>query len=119
MKIKKRYKSYEEVLAMPPSKNKKPMRQLWLFRTLLKIVSMPDLIATHFKCNKIGMERLGKKEPCLILMNHSSFIDLKIASNILYPRPFSIVCTSDGFVGKNLLMRLLGCIPTNKFTIVY
>ena len=48
-------------------------------------------------------------------MNHPSFIDLKIASTILYPRPFNIVCTSDGFVGKDWLMRHLGCIPTQKF----
>ena len=61
------------------------------------------------------MERLGRREPCLILMNHSSFIDLKIAASILYPRPFNIVCTSDGFVGKNGLMRAVGCIPTKKF----
>jgi hypothetical protein len=61
------------------------------------------------------MERLGKREPCFILMNHASFIDLKIASTILYPRPFNIVCTADGFVGKKWLMRQLGCIPTQKY----
>ncbi|MBQ0070420.1 MAG: hypothetical protein KBS81_00950, partial [Spirochaetales bacterium] len=42
-------------------------------------------------------------------------IDLEIASSILYPRPFNIVCTSDGFVGKDWLMRHIGCIPTAKF----
>ena len=47
------------------------------------------------------MEKLRRGEPCLYLMNHSSFIDLKIASTILYPRPFNIVCTSDGFVGRS------------------
>lgn len=61
------------------------------------------------------MEKLGKNEPCLILMNHSSFIDLKIAASVLYPRAFNIVCTSDGFVGKSRLMRAIGCIPTSKF----
>ena len=61
------------------------------------------------------MERLGKKEPCLVLMNHSSFIDLKIAATLLARRPFHIVCTNDGFVGKKWLMRRLGCIPTVKF----
>ena len=61
------------------------------------------------------MERLKEDEPCLILMNHSSFIDLKIASTILASRPFNIVCTSDGFVGKEWLMRHIGCIPTQKF----
>ena len=53
--------------------------------------------------------------PFLILMNHSSFIDLKIASKIFYPLPYCIVCTSDAFVGKEWLMRKIGCIPTNKF----
>ena len=49
-------------------------------------------------------------------MNHCSFIDLEIAATILYPRPFNIICTSDGFVGKDWLMHTIGCIPTNKFT---
>lgn len=49
------------------------------------------------------------------MMNHSSFIDLKIASKILFPRPYCIVSTSDGMVGKYWLMRRIGCIPTQKF----
>lgn len=51
----------------------------------------------------------------MILMNHSCFLDLKIASGIFFPKPFSIVSTTDGFVGKSLLMRMIGCIPTKKY----
>lgn len=115
MKIKVKNMRYEDVLALPKEKSYKPIKQPWIFRALLRIVSSVDLFATKFECRKIGMEKLEKDEPCLILMNHSSFIDLKIAATILYPRPFNIVCTSDGFVGKNWLMRLIGCIPTKKF----
>ncbi len=115
MKLKTLTKSYEEVLALPKKKREKPLKPNLFFRTLLKTVSLPDLFLTHFTCNKIGMEKLGKKEPALFLMNHSSFIDLEIAASILYPRPFNIVCTSDGFVGKHWLMHQIGCIPTNKF----
>jgi len=115
MKIKIKQKSYDEVLALPPAAHKKPRRQSLFWRTLLRAVATPDLAATHFRCEKIGMERLGRREPALFLMNHSSFIDLEIAARMLFPRPYNIVCTTDGFVGKNLLMRLLGCIPTNKF----
>ena len=68
-----------------------------------------------FRCNRIGMEKLGRREPCLFLMNHSSFIDLEIAASVLFPRAFNIVATTDGFVGKNWLMRRIGCIPTKKF----
>lgn len=115
MKIKVKKKTYEEVMALPRAKHSPPLKPNILFRTLLKIVSTPDLWATHFTCRRIGMEKLGKREPCLILMNHASFIDLKIASCILYPRPFNIVCTADGMVGKRWLMRQLGCIPTQKY----
>lgn len=115
MKIKISDKSYRDVLALPKQKHRYPKRPNILFRTLLKLVSIPDLCATHFSCEYIGMEKLGKKEPCLFLMNHSSFIDLKIAVSELYPRPLNIVCTSDGFVGKRWLLHQLGCISTNKF----
>ena len=116
MKLKTIPKSYDEVMAMPKPKHRKPIRPNMFFRTLMRVVSIPDLAATDFTCEKIGMEKLGKKEPCLYLMNHCSFIDLEIAATILYPRPFNIICTSDGFVGKDWLMHAIGCIPTNKFT---
>ena len=115
MKIKTAQMSYEEVLALPTAVHEKPRKQSMLFRSLLKILSIVDLKATKFKYRTIGMERLLPDEPCLVLMNHSSFIDLKIAATLLYPRPFNVVCTSDGFVGKNWLMKMIGCIPTRKF----
>ena len=115
MKIKVVDMPYEEALAQPPQKHEPPRRPSLFFRTVLRLASAPDLWATHFHYDRVDMERLGKNEPCLVLMNHSCFLDLKIAAKVLYPRPFNIVCTSDGFVGKEGLMRALGCIPTRKF----
>ena len=115
MKIKVRNMDYRAVLSLPQKRHKRPARQSFFFRLLLYVLSIFELKKTHFTYQKIGMEKLGKKEPCLVLMNHSSFIDLKIASTLLVRRPFHIVCTNDGFVGKNWLMRRLGCIPTVKF----
>ena len=107
--------SYEQVMALPARKLQKPVKPAMFWRWLIKTLAKSDLRATHFKCNYIGMDKLGKKEPCLVLMNHSCFMDLEIAETVLYPRPLNIICTSDGFVGKNWLMRHIGCIPTNKF----
>ncbi len=115
MKIKTIEKSYEQVVSLPPEKHKKPKRPNWFWRILMYLVSKPDLWAVRFRSRKIGMERLGKREPCLVLMNHSSFVDLEIAATVLFPRPFNIVATTDSFVGKNWLMRQIGCIPTKKF----
>lgn len=115
MKIKVVEKDYKDVVNSPSFKRQKPPRQSFLFATLVRIISIFDLIAVKFKYNKINMDKLNKKEPCIYLMNHSSFIDLKIAFRLIYPRKFNIICTDDAFVGQNLLLRLLGCIPTKKF----
>lgn len=115
MKIKTKELAYSEVLKLNPKKHKKPLKPLFLLALVIRVLSFFELLGVKFSYKKIGMERLSKKEPCLILMNHSSFIDLKIASALLFPRKYNIVMTSDGFVGKNLLMRLVGCIPTQKF----
>jgi hypothetical protein len=113
MKIKTMRRSYEEVMSLPRPKHKKPWKPTLLMGTVMRLASAPDLWATHFTYTRD--KKSEPKEPCLILMNHSSFIDLKMATAILYPKPFGIVCTTDGMVGKGLLMRSLGCIPTQKF----
>ena len=115
MKIKNTEISYEALSSMEAPKHIPPKTPNIFFRTLLKLVSLPELWSVGFKCRRVGMERLGKKEPALILMNHSSFIDLKIAPYVLYPRKFNIVATLDAFIGKEWLMRQIGCIPTRKF----
>lgn len=115
MKIRMKDKAYHEAAAVPVPPHKKPTAQWWLFRRLLQVLSFFELRAVRFSCRKIGMERLPKKTPCLVLMNHSSFIDLKIAATLLADSSYHIICTSDGFIGKEWLMRRLGCIPTRKF----
>ncbi len=115
MKIKIVNKSYDEVLKLPKPKHIKPKRQNRLFRWLLKFVSAGDIRRSGFTCDARGMEKLGKNEPALYLMNHSSFIDLEIVATLLYPKPYNIVATTDGFIGKDWLMRAIGCIPTKKF----
>ncbi|MBR2341594.1 MAG: 1-acyl-sn-glycerol-3-phosphate acyltransferase [Clostridia bacterium] len=115
MKVKVKEANIEQVLAIKPKK-KRVKKPNIIFRTLLKIISLPSLMSVKFKCERVGMERLGKKEQCLILMNHSSFIDLEILSSIFYPRPINIVTTFDAFIGKDWLMRQIGCLETKKFT---
>ena len=107
-------KSYDEVVAMPRAPHKKPQKPNIFFRTLIRVLSAKDLIPIKFSIVRKDMERAGKG-PYLILMNHSCFLDLEIASAIFYPMPYGIVTTSDGFVGKAWLMRQIGCIPTQKF----
>jgi len=115
MKIKTKRLPYEKVMALPRPKHRNPLKPLLLLQLVVRVLAIFDLFPTKFTYKTYGMEKIKKDEPCLILMNHSSFIDLKIVSRIFFPKRYGIVCTSDGFVGKNWLMRLLGCIPTQKF----
>lgn len=114
MKIKIKKMSIEEVMKKEKPLHKKPKKPSIFFRTLIQLLSIPTILSIHFRYKIQGMEKIPK-EPCLILMNHSSFTDMKIAYKIFYPRPFSIVGTSDALIGKNWLMRQIGMIPTQKF----
>ena len=115
MKIKIIKKTYREVMELPVPKHKKPKKISVFFRILIKLLSVINLRKYHIKYNEIGIEKLPSDTPCLIFMNHSSFIDMQIAANYLYPKPFATVCTTDAYVGLSWLLRQIGCIPTQKF----
>jgi len=115
MKIATKEMSYEEVLKLPRLQHKKPLKpQLWL-ATVVRIVCAFTLRKIKFSYTTERMDLVGD-QPCLILMNHSSFTDMKLAYGIFYPRRLGIVTSVDamtGILGK--LMRLLGCTPTHKY----
>ena len=115
MKITTRKSTYEKVMAKPRAKRHDPWKPSFLLATLIRIIGLLHLIPAGFRFTREGMEKIDKKQPVLILMNHSCFIDLEILYRVFYPRRFGIVCTNDAFVGKAWLMRWLGCIPTQKF----
>ncbi|MBR2884953.1 MAG: 1-acyl-sn-glycerol-3-phosphate acyltransferase [Clostridia bacterium] len=114
MRIKTKKLDYDKVLTLKRPEHQKPLKPNFLLSSLIRILSVFDLHATKFSFTEKRMEAI-KGKPCLILMNHSCFLDLEIAFRIFYPRRMGVVCTSDGFIGKKTLMRMIGCIPTQKF----
>ena len=115
MKIRKRRISYEEVLMLPRLQHKNPRKPSKLLAAVVRFVSGFALRETDFSYTTERMELVGD-QPCLILMNHSSFTDMKLAYGIFYPRPLGIITTVDGMCGiLGKLMHFLGCVPTHKF----
>ena len=115
MKIKTRVMSYDEVLALPRLKHKKPLKPSRFLATVVRLVSASTLRQIGFSYTTERMELVGDR-PCLILMNHSSFTDMKLAFGIFYPKRIGIVTSVDamsGILGR--LMRWLGCTPTHKY----
>ena len=89
MKIKVKEMSYEEVLNQPRLQRKTPLKpKLWL-TTIVRLASIPTFRKTKFLYTKERMD-LVKDQPCLILMNHSSFTDMKLAYGIFYPKRLGI-----------------------------
>ena len=119
MKIRTEIACYNEMLRRldkaKKEKHRSPVTPSPFLRKIAYIVSAHDVKKAHFTYETVDMEKLPADEPCLILMNHSSFIDLEIMQYVFKDRPFHIVCTSDGFVGKAGILRRIGCIPTKKF----
>lgn len=114
MKIRIKHVSPEYALSIKKPAHRRPKKPNIFFRTLIRLLSIPSLLSTRFGYTTERMDMAGDG-PWLILMNHSCFMDLKIASKMLYPKPYCVVSTWDGMVGKNWLMRQIGCIPTQKF----
>lgn len=115
MKINTRKLPYEEVLKLPRLEHRTPRMPSKALAAVVRIASAPTLWKTKFHYTTERMELVGD-EPCLILMNHCSFTDMKLAYGIFYPKPLGIVTSVDamtGILGK--LMRILGCTPTHKY----
>ncbi|MBP5553294.1 MAG: 1-acyl-sn-glycerol-3-phosphate acyltransferase [Lachnospiraceae bacterium] len=114
MKIKTKTLSYEEVIALPHAHIRNPRKPSPILRALIKFLASSELKKADFSVNVGDMKGVGEKQPALYLMNHSCFTDLMIASHVI-KGPYNIVATTDAFVGKESLMRAIGCISTRKF----
>ena len=94
MKISVKHMDYEKAMARPRPEHKNPKKCNLFWRSLIQGLTWVGMAGTKFEYETERMELLGKDEPCLILMNHSCFLDMQIAHRILYPRHFSIIATS-------------------------
>ena len=91
-----------------------PIRTKWYLRPLTYLLSLPSLISHRSKVTKINME--GVKPPFLLLCNHNSYMDIKVTTKAIYPWRANYVVAIDGFIGREKLLRNVGCICKRKFT---
>ena len=93
---------------------KPPMRTRWYLRPLTYLLSAPDVRKHRAIINKINTE--GLKPPFVLLCNHNAFLDFKVATKAIYPWRANYVVAIDGFIGREGLLRRVGCICKRKFT---
>lgn len=91
-----------------------PVRTKWYLRPLTYLLSAPDVLKHGTIITKNGTE--GLKPPYLLLCNHNSFMDFKVATKAIYPARANYIVAIDGFLGREKLLRNVGCICKRKFT---
>ena len=91
-----------------------PMRTAWYLRPLPFILSAPAVLSHGTKIVKTRVE--GLKPPYLLLCNHNAFFDFKVATMAIFPHRANYVVAIDGFIGREGLLRRVGCICKRKFT---
>ena len=89
--------------------HEKPIKTNIFLHPLIRVGATFALL--HSK-NKVIKENFKKiKGGCLILSNHMSFEDVKFLYKIIWPRRSYFLVSVDEFMGKEKLLRQIGCIP--------
>ena len=91
-----------------------PERTRWYLRPLTYLLSAPDVKKHGTVITRSGTEEL--KPPYLLLCNHNAFLDFKVATMAIWPSRANYVVAIDGFIGREELLRQVGCICKRKFT---
>ena len=91
-----------------------PVRQKNYLRVLTWILSFPVVLLRRLKIRKTNMA--GLKPPYLLLCTHKSFVDFMVTTACIFPHRANYVVAIDGFLGREKLLRNVGCICKRKFT---
>ena len=91
-----------------------PVPAKWYLMPLEWLLSIPATIRHRTVITRIGTEKL--KPPYLLLCNHNAFMDFKVATRAIFPHRANYVVAIDGFIGREGLLRSIGCICKRKFT---
>ena len=86
----------------------------WYLKPIKNLLCAPAIKKYKPRVTKIGTEDI--KGPFLLLCNHNAFLDFKVASTLLGKNNANYVVAIDGFIGREKLLRDVGCICKRKFT---
>ncbi len=93
---------------------KPPLRQKWYLLPLVWVLSFPDVWRHGAQIAKVNAQ--GLQPPYVLLCNHNAFLDFKVATAAVFPHRANYVVAIDGFLGREGLLRNVGCLCKRKFT---
>jgi 1-acyl-sn-glycerol-3-phosphate acyltransferase len=108
------YKTYKEVEEMERFDLKSmPKKAKWYLQVVAWLMSIPETFFRRVKIIKVNMHKV--KGPYILLCNHNSFFDFKVATRAFFPRRANYVVAIDGFINREWLLRSVGCLGKRKF----
>ncbi len=108
------YREIDDVRDMPRfDMVKMPIRAKWYLQVLAWILAFPETFSVHSKIRKHNVD--GLNGPYILLCNHNSFLDFKVATRAVFPKRSSYIVAIDGFIGREKIMRNVGCFMKRKF----
>ncbi|MDY0024064.1 MAG: hypothetical protein RBR66_03945, partial [Candidatus Izemoplasmatales bacterium] len=108
------FRTFKEVQEMERFDLKSmPKRAKWYLQVLAWILTIPETIIRRGKIVKVNMKKV--KGPYVLLCNHNSFFDFKVATRAFFPHRANYVVAVDGFINRENLMRNVGCLGKRKF----
>ena len=93
---------------------KAPRKCSKLLQPIIYAGSLPALFKHRTKITKTGME--GVKPPYILLGNHNAFFDMNVSAIATFPHFANYIVAIDGYIGREWLLRAIGCICKRKFT---
>ncbi len=104
----------KQVAQMPAfDMNEMPRQCKWFLRPVAWLLAFPETIKHHVKIRKHGVK--GIKPPYVLLCNHNSFFDFKVATRAIFPHMANYIVAIDGFINREELLRNVGCVLKRKF----
>jgi len=108
------YATLEEVNEMPRfDLSANPIKAKWYLQLLAWVLALPETFQVHSKIHKTNVK--GLKPPYILLCNHNSFLDFKVATRAVFPHRSSYIVAVDGFINREGIMRNVGCFAKRKF----
>lgn len=93
---------------------RRPIKCRWFLKPVAWTIIIPAIIKHKTKIKKEGIK--GLKPPYLLLGNHNAFFDMNVSAFATFPHFGNYVVAIDGFIGREGLLRNIGCICKRKFT---
>lgn len=91
-----------------------PIPVKFYLRPIVWLLSFPVFWMHRSRIERSGMH--GVKPPYILLCSHNAFYDFMVATVATFPHQAYYVVAVDGFIGREWLMRGVGCIGKRKFT---